>query len=308
MQPNLFIKYKSGNEENSGFDLAALGESFIGFNDIFKELFEISELKGELDVRTIRIGEGSILTEILIQALTSIPFENIKHFQDFLQFTDLDLLKNLQDYLSQLENAHKTLNDYFRENQFDLGLINTLITIYITKMINVTPEQKLKVVLVDKNGSKIPQKYAEKLHHMINERKYKRALKPITENNVAEIQISDNKIFKESIIINDVNFEDYLGEEEKILPELQNGEIHSFTGEILALQSTRGELLKFKAYGFDPRYQLLVAHPSDDRKTEDYTEFYKKEVNIKAEIYRKSLYKKPELILLEIELVQQKML
>lgn len=308
MQPNLYIKYNLGNEGKVGFDLSSLGESFIGFNEIFKDLFETSGISGELEINTLRISEGSIITEIAINVLTTIPFENIKHFQDFLEFTDQQLLTHFQNYLSQFHNAHKSLNDYFKENQFDLQLVAILLTAFFTRMISLTPLEKEKIVVVDQNKKKIPQRYAEKLHHMVNQRKYKKALKPLIENNVSEISISLTRVFKESVMINETNFEGYLGEEEKILPELQNGEIHSFTGEILALQSTRGEVLKFKALGFDPRFQLLVAHPDDTHKTEDFMEFYKKEVNIKAEIYRKSLYKKPELIIREIELVQQKLL
>lgn len=308
MQPNLFIRYKLANDEKLGFDLSYLGESFVGFNDVFKELFEISEITGELEVRTLRISEGSIVTEIVINVLTSIPFENIKHFQNFLQFTDISLLTQFNDYFSQLENAHKTLNNYFQENQFDLQFVTVLMTIFLTKMISLTPLEKEKIVLKDKDEKEIPLRYAERLHQMVNQRKYKKALKPLIENNVAEVSLSNTKRFQESVSINEKNFEDYLGEEEKILPELQNGEIHSFTGEILALQSTRGEVLKFKAYGFDPRYQLLIAHPGGNMKTEDYKDYYKKQVNIKAEIYRKSLYKKPEIIIHDIELVQPKLL
>src|SRR5258707_15880058 len=118
-----------------GFDLSLLGESFVGFNDVFKELFEISEISGELEVKTLRISEGSIITEIYLNVLALIPFENIKHYQNFLQFSNSNLLKDLNHYFSQFENAHKTLNDYFKENQFDLQVVTILITLFITKMV-----------------------------------------------------------------------------------------------------------------------------------------------------------------------------
>lgn len=308
MQSNLYIKYVMNDQENTGFDLSSLGESFIGFNTVFKELFEISEISGELEIKTVRISEGSIITEIALNVLTNIPFDNIKHLQDFLEFTDQELLTQLHNYLSQFQNAHKSINDFFKEFPFDQEVLIVLLTIFITRMVSTAPLEKEKIVIIDREKNKIPQRYAKRLHQMVRERKFKKALKPIIENNVSEIAMSTTKVFKKPVSINESNFEDYLGEEEKILPNLQNGDTHSFTGEILALQSTRGEVLKFKAYGIEPKYQLLIAHPSDDQSTEDFMEFYKKEVNIKAEIFRKSLYKKPEIIIKGIELVQQKLI
>ena len=71
------------------------------------------------------------------------------------------------------------------------------------------------------------------------------------------------------------------------------------------MQSTRGERIKIKINEVDPPYQLLTARPADGQDTEDYKEFYKKMVNVKAEVLRASMYKRPEIILHSVEKMEQ---
>lgn len=112
------------------------------------------------------------------------------------------------------------------------------------------------------------------------------------------------KTFPSPAIIDDNNFENYLSQEEEILPELKNGDTRTLIGEIVALQSTKGEILKFKAFDLPQKYQTLVLYPRGKNKTEHYKDFYKEKVQITAEIYRKSPYKRPELLLKAIHLIQ----
>ena len=89
------------------------------------------------------------------------------------------------------------------------------------------------------------------------------------------------------------------------MPEYINGQIYRFSGAIVTLQCVRGDYMKFKINDFDKRYNLLIAYPLDGKKTEDYTKYYKKSVNIDAEIIRESLYKKPKVKIHNIELAQK---
>lgn len=305
MDSNLLIKYKEQTDGSIGYDLGLLGESFSGFNSVFKELFEISQIQGELVVRTTRVSEGSIEVFNLIQVVTTIPFNEIRDLLDFFQVVDHTLYQQASAFFSAFGNGHKTVNDFFRENQFDNTVLNVLLTIFVTQMVAWSGKQKTQLTTRDDMGNKISERYAKKLKNMISLGKYKKALKPITENSVSYVQIDAIKKSSSTISIDENTLGNYLPEEEKILPDLENGIIHNFTGEILALQSTKGETLRIKIHGIDPKYQLLVAHPADGKNTEDYKDFYKQQVNIKAEIYRKTLYKKPELIIREIEIMQE---
>lgn len=305
MNSNLLIKYVEQNEDFAGFDLGLLGESFTGFNDVLKELFEISQIQGELVIKTTSITEGSIDVNNLLQVIYAIPFNNVKDFLDFLQVVDKDLYQSAGQFFNTLGHGHKTINDFFNEHQFDNALISGLVVVYFPKMISWAGKQKKKITTRDESGATISESYAKKLKQMVDKGKYKKALKPVVENNISTIHISSTSKEKYSAIIDEENLGNYLPEEEQILPELENGTVHNFKGEILALQSTRGETLRFKILGIEPKYQLVVAHPADGKKTEDYMSFYKKQVTIKAEIYRKTLYRKPEIIILDIELMQQ---
>lgn len=309
MDSNLLIKYIEQNKESAGYDLGLLGESFSGFNSVFKELFEISQIQGELVIRTAKIEEGSIDVLNLIQVVvSSTPFKDPKDLMDFLQVVDLSLHQQASTFFNAIGEGHRTVNDFFKENQFDnnvvAGVISGLVVLYFPQMIAWAGKQKQQTTLQDENGNKISERYARRLRNMISTGKYKKAFKPLTENNISRVQVTATKKTAYTVSIDEASLENYLPEEEKILPDLENGTEHNFSGEILALQSTRGETLRFKAYGIDPAYQLLLAHPADGKKTEDYMNFYKKQVNIKAQIYRKTLYKKPEIIIQEIELAQ----
>lgn len=313
MDPNLLIKYTEQDDGQAGYDLGLLGESFSGFNDVFKELFEISQIQGDLIVRTARIEEGSIDVCNLIQVIVAeSPFKDPKDLMDFLQVVDATIYQQASNFFSAFGNAHKTVNDFFKEYEFSgqvvagtiSGIVSGLTVLYFPRMIAWAGKQKNQTTTQDENGNKVSERYAKKLRNMVNTGRYKKALKPISENSVSSVSIGAIRQSSYSITIDESKLGDYLPEEEKILPEFENGQVVQLSGEILAISGTRGERLKFKATGIDPRFDLLTGFPQDDKKTEDYTGFYKKQVNIKAEIFRKTLYKKPEIIIKEIELSQ----
>lgn len=313
MNENLLIKYIEQDNEGPGFDLGLLGESFTGFNDVFKELFEISQIQGDLVLRTTKISEGSIDVVNLVQVVIShSPFKDPRDLLDFLQIVDATLYQQASNFFNAIGNGHKTVNDFFREYEFSGsvvsgsvgGIISGLVVLYFPKMIAWSGLQKSQLTTENEGGEKISERSAKKLQNMVASGKYKKALKPLSENGVSSVKIVALKSGQAQVVIDEAQLEKYLPEEEKILPELQNGNIINLTGQILALQSTRGETLKFEASGIEPKYKLLTAHPGEDKKTEDYKDFYKKLVNIKAEVYRKSLYQRPELIIQAIETSQ----
>lgn len=308
---NMLIKYQhQSDSDTKGFDLALLGGSFIGLNTVFKEFFEISGLEGELVVNTTKISEGSIDVHNLIQIIGLIPFKEIKDLLDFLQVVDIELYKQATNFFQEIGQAHRTVNDWYKDNPLDLEVTTILLTIFFTKMFRYTGvnSKNSAAEMVDENGKTIPEKFSKKLRQMVKKGAYKRFVKPITENNVSKISVmAANKSKSYVATVDETNLENFLPEEEEILPELKNGDIKNFTGEIRNLESTRGERVKIRINEVDSQYQLFTARPADGQDTEDYKEFYKKMVSVKAEVLRASMYKRPELILHSVEKMEQEL-
>lgn len=297
---NLYIKFES---EESGFDLVSLGSSLSGLDTVIRDLFEISQLQGELNIEVEEIKKGSIIPFLDISIISVIPFERIPDLLNFLFVTAPDYYKKAHIFFNEIGTMHRTANDFFNKYPLDMALSAYFASKFIPQMIKRA--KKYKIAHFDKE---IPSEYSGGLHKMIHYGRFKKLVSPIVEGRFKLIKISNNELFTESTQLDNNNFELYLPEEEQILPEWKNGQVVNITGEILALQCTRGELLRFKVDGIEEKDQLLVAHPAEDKQTEDYKDFYKKKVNIYAEVYRKSIYKKPELIIKKIELQQPKLI
>ncbi|HUD19240.1 MAG TPA: hypothetical protein VMR81_02285 [Patescibacteria group bacterium] len=304
MKSNIFIKYQT--KDSGGFDLTTIGESFIGMDSNLKDFFELSGIDGELLVKTEKISEGSVLTHQVIHLATSMPFHDIRELLDFLYVVGAAEYKIGSDFFQAFGSGYKTVNDFFKENPLILASIELFLGYYFTKLMDAASSQK-NGPKSDNSNRNIPMRYANGLHRMILEGKFRRTLKPIVEGSASEIIIGNNLELKDSSQINSANFENYLPEEEKILPELGNGTTHTFLGELLAIQSTKGEVLKFRIHNIDERFNLFTAYPADGMNTENYIQYYKKAVNITAQVIRDSLYKKPELQILSIELTQRDM-
>ena len=276
--------------------MKTLGESLIGFEEVIEGIFAISKIKGDIGIRATKESEGSLVIEICIQLITHTPFEKIPDLLDFLKVADISVYQVALDYFS---NTHRTLNDYVASNPVDAALV----TYFTSKMIAWARRQKRLTQIAE-----LPSPYAKQLHKLIKRKKFKKALKPFIEDEVSGIDVSPQRSFEQATTINTQNFEDYLSENEKILPELQNGSHHTFTGKIVGLQTARGESMKFEVDGLKRSERLLVAFPPDGRTTADYTHFYDKVVQIDAEIVRRSLYQKPQLIIHTIDYAQTSIL
>lgn len=306
---DILIKYIEKEQNSSGFDLGLLGESFSGFNDTFKELFEISGIQGELRIKTTEITHGSILVSNSLQIILSgIPFQDIRSFLDFVQIAAPQMFVKASEYFNQIGNAHTSLNDYFNTHEFDSQLFNVLAAVFFTKLISVKQSQENNpTALVSIGTINISQRYIDKLNQTIHMGKFKKALKPLIEDNISAIEITPVSNEDEQVIIDQNNFNNYLPEEEMILPDFENGMIKELKGKLVKLQSTRGEKMSFTCYGIEQKHSLLTAYPDDGKNTEDYTNFYKKDVVVKAEVCRVSIFKKPDIKIKEIELLQEEL-
>ncbi len=302
MKTKLYIKYNSSSQ---GLNLELLGESFIGFQKLLKTFVGIAEIEGELSVMTTKISEGSIDVELTLELLSNLPFQNIQDFITFLQFVKSEAPKDVQNILNLASDGYTNVEQFMAAHPMLLMVSYEFIRHYFIKMLRISPLMKNHPVVRDPSEGDIPPKYARNLHRTINQGGYKKVLLPVIENQTESILVSEESSYENGVLINESNFEDYLAEEEEILPELTEGTEVSLLGEIKALQSTQGESLKFKAFDLPETYSLLVAYPAVGKNSEDYMPFYKQQALMTGVIKRKSLYRKPEIVITDVVLAQQ---
>jgi hypothetical protein len=132
----------------------------------------------------------------------------------------------------------------------------------------------------------------------------KKALTPFVENEVSKIAIDADRRFENPAEITKDNFGDYLSEDSTILPEWESGQVVDIDAKIVSLQCTRGESMKIRVKGKLRKDQLIVLLPPNGKTTQDYKDFYGKDVWLKATVTRNNLYQKPVLIIQEIGIVQ----
>ncbi|MBU1613561.1 hypothetical protein KKC87_04005 [Patescibacteria group bacterium] len=301
-QPNLFIKFKGLNDEPIDLDL--FGESVVGFGKLIPEIFKISGIKGEINVKATKLREGSLIVDVLIELFTRLPFDNVQDYLDFLRVVGGTAYHTaLNEFSPVLQNAvalERALNDHFARNPLRL----LLFAEFVRESIKWIRLQKQRPVVYDDRGYQLPAKFAPKYKKLIKEKKFKKVLRPFVEDKITSIKISSEPDFREASTITPENFGDYLSDDEQILSDFENGQTVRLVGQIVSLQSNRGESMKFKANRIPRKYRLLIAYPPDDKTTEDFIEYYKKEVIVEAEVVRRSLYQKPKIILRSIELHQ----
>lgn len=289
--PNLFIKYVP--YPNSDIDLNLLGESLIGFERVIKECFKISKIDGNLEVKAKNLSAGSIVIEIVLHVSAGIPFNSISDMLAFYKIASPDLHIQLLSGFSEFNKIHETVNDLVAKYPLDFALVAA----FISKIIECAKRQKKRVQVIDEKGEDLPEKpYAKALHRMINkERIFKKALKPFVEDELSKIQISNERSFSHSSEITTQNFEGYLPEDARILPEYQNGQKVELSGNLVGLQKSKGDSMKIRVHDIKKNYSLLVAYLDESHDTKDCLQFYGQDIIFEAEILRKSLYQKPKL-------------
>lgn len=301
MKPNLHFKF-SPIKKNNEIDLSDLGNSLVGFDRLIRDLVKVTCIRGDVSVQAVSYRDGSIVVDTVVKIkefVDLLPFERIDELLDFLQIVNAYAWQKASEFFNEIKSSHRTLNDYFASNPLDF----TIIAIAITYMIDKAKSLK---ELPFNQSMGIPTQYAMKLHKLIHKDAFKTALKPIVEDKIDSVEISVDRSFEKSVKIDQENFHHYLGDDDQILPHLENGEVCDLKGEITSLKSTRGDSLTFK-YIFESKEYNLDLFPPQDETTKNYTDYYKEKVNIKAEVIRTSIYKKPKLKLTFIELRQMKL-
>lgn len=300
MQDSFVIKYEYRLSE--GLNLALIGESFAGFDSLLKEILETARLNDTVEVKATRVQQGSIEVYNTIVTLAPVTFTDPQVFLEFLRVAAPELLKDANTFFSTARDVHRTVNDYFARNPVDMT-IATLIVGYFAGVLRTSG--KLKQSPGVPPGSKASPQQIKRYKRIIEGGKYKRALAPVTEGVVSSIELRPTMGDKEGVKFNEANVGNYLPDDDKVLPELRNGDIVQFTGELLSLQSTHGDSIKIRIDNIDPHYSLLTGTPADGTEIESYKHLFKQRVVLEAEIVRKTDYKRPDLVIISMSEQQE---
>jgi hypothetical protein len=303
LNDSLLIKYQY--HQDNGIDMHVLGQSLVGFDAVLKDLLEIAGLKDKIEVKVSHVEHGSVEVYNAFIFLADMPFENITHFLDFLKIAAPHLAADANTFFSNTGNVHRSVNDYFAKNEFDSAVVSGLVVAFIiaaTDWAGKLYKHNGKV----KDLGVITPAQASKLKRMIENGRYKRALAPIMSGDVSSVKLSSIGLMNETTIeLSQSSIDNYLPEEAKILPDLKNGHRVKLVGELVTLQSARSDELKIRIHGVRRKDSLLRCILADSSTIENYTKLFKKIVVIDAEVYRKTLYRKPELIVYEMHERQQ---
>jgi hypothetical protein len=278
----------------------------MGFDAVLKELLNIAQIDESVQIKTSRVERGSIEVVNALILIDAMPFKSVDVFLEFLRIAAPELLNDANTFFSVLKDGHRSVNDYFAQNPVDQTVTERIVELIVTYLVSsLVVSRKLKKSQIIPVDSKASDRQISRLRKMISTGKYRRALKPITEGSTSSIKVATLSVGrKSSVTISETNVGDYLPDDSMILPEYQNGQKVHLTGELQSLQSTHGDTMKIRVNGIDPKNSLLIATPSDGVNIEDYAGYFKKQVIFDAEIFRKTMFKRPELIVEDMSLAQ----
>jgi len=290
----------SYTENDSEIPLSDLGKSLASFEKLVGDLVKICRINGDVVVTATVSREGSHIVDTIVHingTIGQLPFDTPEYLIQFLKLVGDDSWQKVSEYFSDLNNFREGLNCYFSKYPVDLAILSGVIVYLIEK----AREQKFNPLPEDKE---LPKRIAKELYGLIKRNGFKGFISPIVNESAGEIEISPTRDFTVGgAKINETNFEDYLTDENEILPDFVNGVEIVLEGEITSLKSTRGDSLTFQYIDSGTVYNLDL-FPPNGKNTKNYVRFYKEKVRVTAIVERVSMYKKPKLHLINIEQIQ----
>lgn len=270
-------------------ELRALGESLIGFSRITSEFSKVLGIRGEISVTATHTHEGSLIVETLLdlQSAGVEVFESAQALYDFLKITSHEAWKEAIEVLGKIQDGYEDIEEYYAKNPIQLLAVAGAITWLFKKARN----QKEKPQLDD---PELPHRIANSLFELLKTKAFRRLFEPIIQDVVQSIEFSERKDFHEAAKVDQRNLQDYLPEEEQILPHLLPETEHLLSGLVTSMKSTRGDSLTFHYESGGKAYNLDLL-PEHGKTTKAYTGFYKERIITDVVIIRDSMYKKPKL-------------
>lgn len=295
------ITYK-GDATRDGFDMAVIGESMMGFNSLLKDFYRASGIDGELQIKTTEVKQGSvIITGQLIAEITAQLIANSDLFLEAVRQVDTELWQQMSSFLSAMGNADKTINDFFKERQFTSDVVSGTIT-GVTGGLLVWWLTTRKDIKLDKRLTKLEQR----IESLRKGKKFNKALKPLQENGYDSVTYAAQTTSSQQkqVTISDGDLDTILPEEDKILPEYENGTRFSATGKVKSLSSARGERVGIAFHDVKFGNRTYPAFPDDGHTSTSYRNLYGEDVTGEFEVYRKSMFKVPEFKIVSLEKLQ----
>lgn len=308
MNSNIFIRYSFGVPKSvDEFDLSDLGKSLIGFEKLCKQLEIITKINGNVSIQAQGLREGSLIIDVLIK-LEDVdhlaPFDQFEYLLEFLQLASSQYYQVALNYFQQISSKNKSVEDFLREHPLGTIGLAGLYSAALVELINLAKMLKSRPL---KAGEITSERVENELNKLINNNKsFRLTLQPLIDDKVSSIEVINGSEFYKQALIDDNNLGAYLRKEDQILPALEDGEQYRLVGRITSLKSTRGDSLTFRYHDKKKIYSLDL-FPKHGETTKQYINYYLEDVNIKAEVIRTSLYKKPKLRLINISLRQLSM-
>lgn len=196
--------------------------------------------------------EGSLIIETLLdlQSAGVEVFDSAQALYDFLKITSKEAWEEAVNALGKIQDGYEDIEEYYSKHPVQLLALAGAITWLFKK----AQKQKEKPQLDD---PELPPRIANALFELLKTKAFRRLLEPIIQDAVQSIEFSERRDFQKAAKVDQKNLQDYLPEEEQILPHLLPDSQHQLTGEVTSMKSTRGDSLTFhyesggKAYNLD---------------------------------------------------------
>lgn len=308
MDPNLFLRFKGIEEESdSQVSLAELGESLTGFHSVLTELNGVMGITIEPEVQATALREGSVIVDLVLwfrDASDVLPFDSVTDFVEFLKLAEEPKAEEVEGFFQSVEGAHRSINDWAARNPLDFEIFKAGLNIlWVSVVLKLIKKAALFKKGENPKEKTLSRKKQRGLHKMVKKRSFKKALTPLREDKAKSIEVSDDREFRHAVVIDQHNMDNYLADDDTILPHLKDGVNYDLHGTITSLKATRGDRMTLQISHEGDLYNL-DALPGPGLTSKNYKDFYTESVNVRAEVHRASLYKKPKLRLHGIELRQ----
>lgn len=300
------ITYK-GDATRDGFDMAVIGESMIGFNSLLKDFYNACGIDGELQVKTTEVKQGSVVINgQLLAELTPQLVTNPDLFLEALKQVNYELWQQLSSFLSTLGNAEKGINDFFKERPFTSSVVSGTIA----SIPGVFLAWWLSNRIDKKKSNNSLTKLEQRIESLRQKRHFNKALKPLQENGYSSITYAAQSVTSQQkqVTIGDDDLGLILPEDDKILPEYENGMRFPATGEVKSLSSARGDRVGITFHGRNFGNRTYTAFPDDSHTSASYRNLYGEAVTGEFEVCRKSTYKVPEFKIVSLEKLQTELI
>lgn len=313
----IYIKYK-WFDDSTELGLSSLGKSLIWIDDVITDIFRISKMKADLDIKVVKAEEWSIIVYIasnLIFHSWQIPFDTM---QDLLEFLILaDYSKYLEIYNALSETAFEWYQDmeaFFSNHPIAYDFVKwicwfivwwfTLWKVAKWMTINVNLNSNQPIAIGDQHVT--PYQLTQ-IKSTVIKWWFNNVFEPFVEDETDEFEIwtvDDNNNRIPNLIIDNNDFSNYLSDWHEVLPAFIDGNSYELAWRITAMQVSKWESMQYKT-NLENKNRYLKLKNQTDNHIENYRNYFNQDVIIKAVIKRTSLFKKPTLLLSDIRFVAQ---